>query len=214
VNTLLPRIWVQSLLKARGNVHNLYYYYFRVRVKMVTWTPPEAFGIVEEGVYRSNEMEATNFPFLSTLKLKNILLLSPEGPNREVLAFLKSENINLVHVGHSTLLKSNIAAWRPISEELIKEGVEFTLDRDNYPLMIMCTTGVHETGTLIGCLRKLMRWNLNSIVVEYRAYAGNRSRYINEQFVELFDLDLITLPPSKQLPSWLPNFPSTLLASP
>jgi hypothetical protein len=36
---------------------------------------------------------------------------------------------------------------------------------------------------------------------QYRAYAGSKARYLNEQFIELFDLDLVTLP--QQLPDWL-----------
>ena len=38
-------------------------------------------------------------------------------------------------------------------------------------------------------------------VWQYRAYAGSKARYLNEQYIELFDLDLVTLP--KQLPLWL-----------
>ena len=49
-------------------------------------------------------------------------------------------------------------------------------------------------------MRKLQRWNFNSIITEYRSFAGARSRYNNEQFIELFDLDLVTLPP--HLPTW------------
>lgn len=52
----------------------------------------------------------------------------------------------------------------------------------------------------MGCLRRLQHWNFSSIIVEYRAYAGNKARYVNEQFIELFDVDLITLPDSP--PTW------------
>lgn len=52
----------------------------------------------------------------------------------------------------------------------------------------------------MGCLRRLQHWNFSSIIVEYRAYAGNKARYVNEQFIELFDVDWITLPES--LPPW------------
>ncbi|ORX63430.1 hypothetical protein K493DRAFT_250082, partial [Basidiobolus meristosporus CBS 931.73] len=34
----------------------------------------------------------------------------------------------------------------------------------------------------------------------YRSYSGNKARYINEQFIELFDMDLVTLP--AELPEW------------
>ncbi|KAF9932280.1 hypothetical protein FBU30_008575 [Linnemannia zychae] len=90
--------------------------------------------------------------------------------------------------------------WKPLSEELIKEGLEMVLDVKNYPIMVMDTSGIHEIGTFMGCLRRLQHWNLSSIIVEYRAYAGNKARYVNEQFIELFDIDWITLPAN--LPNW------------
>lgn len=55
-------------------------------------------------------------------------------------------------------------------------------------------------GTLVGCLRRLQNWNLNSIVNEYRSFAASKTRYLSEQFLELFDVDLVTLP--EYLPQW------------
>lgn len=67
---------------------------------------------------------------------------------------------------------------------------------------------------MIGCLRKLQHWSLTSILSEvklfknfnkkkkYILYAGKKSRYSNEQCIELFDVDLVTLPPKKYLPEW------------
>ncbi len=43
----------------------------------------------------------------------------------------------------------------------------------------------------MACLRKLQRWNLTSIFDEYRRFTKNVSRVQNEQFIELFDIDLI-----------------------
>lgn len=45
----------------------------------------------------------------------------------------------------------------------------------------MCNQGRHRTGTVIGCLRKLQRWNLASIFEEYRRHAGAKVRVLNEQ---------------------------------
>jgi len=56
-------------------------------------------------------------------------------------------------------------------------------------------------GTVIGCLRKLQRWNLTSIFEEYRRYAGPKVRLLNEQFIELFDTYLVRIPP--QYVKWL-----------
>jgi hypothetical protein len=45
----------------------------------------------------------------------------------------------------------------------------------------MCTLGRHRTGTLIGCLRKLQRWALSSILEEYRRHAGAKFNLLSEQ---------------------------------
>ena len=45
------------------------------------------------------------------------------------------------------------------------------------------------------------RWNLTSILEEYRRYAGQKVRLLNEQFMELFDTDLISVPPDA--PEWM-----------
>ncbi|KXS09319.1 protein-tyrosine phosphatase [Gonapodya prolifera JEL478] len=155
------------------------------------FTPPESFGVVERGIYRSNTLHPLNFPFVKNLNLRTAVMLSPEVPMRSVTNFFEDSGIRFVHLGQ---------AWKPNLEELMKEGLELILDKKNQPVMVMCTSGVHETGTLMGCLRKLQGWNFNSIVVEYHSFAGSKARFVNEQFIELFDLDLVTFP--LDLPNW------------
>lgn len=53
----------------------------------------------------------------------------------------------------------------------------------------------------MGCLRKLQRWTISSIFEEYRRYAGSKVRQMNEQFIELFDIDLVHVPQNG--PKWL-----------
>ncbi|KAJ3315338.1 hypothetical protein HDV04_003731 [Boothiomyces sp. JEL0838] len=142
---------------------------------------PEAYAIVEKNVYRSAAIQQSSFSFYKNLK--TILLLSPELPNKSLLQYsqgkLMIENkINLIHLQQP--FKSN--SWRPVSEELVKEGLEITLNADNHPLLVMCTSGILETGCL------------------YRSFAGNKARYLVEQFIELFDTELVVLP--SNLPSW------------
>ncbi|CAO3660835.1 unnamed protein product [Rhizopus stolonifer] len=162
--------------------------------------PPEQFGIVEPGIYRSDMIQQIHFTFLKQFGFKTLIMLSPELPNRVTNNFIEEGKINLVHVGMATWKPTQPSTWRPVSEELIKEGLELILNVETHPILIMCTSGIHETGTLVGCLRKLEHWNFSSILTEYRAYAGSKARYVNEQFIELFDLDLVTLP--LQLPLW------------
>ncbi len=60
------------------------------------WTPPEAFGIVQQGIYRSNLPQPQNFGFLKTLQLKTVLVLSPERPTRNFCLFLEECGTYLV----------------------------------------------------------------------------------------------------------------------
>ena len=121
------------------------------------------------------------------------LLLSPELPLRTTTDFLEAENITLCQLGLSVW--SPEVSWKPISDELIKEALEIVLDAANHPLMVMCSSGIHRTGVLVGCLRRMQQWALSSIISEYRMFASPKERYVNEQFIELFDTDLVNLPP-------------------
>ena len=58
-------------------------------------------------------------------------------------------------------------------------------------------------GAVVGCLRKIQGWHLSSIFEEYRRFAGSKVRLQNEQFIELFDTDLVTIPANP--PSWVRN---------
>eukprot|EP00126_Sphaerothecum_destruens_P008916 Sdes_comp20383_c0_seq3m14273 len=127
-------------------------------------SPPECFGIVEPGIYRSNIPHPTAFDFITQLKLKSFVILSPATPLRAVSDFFASKNIQLVHLGLKAWKPD--AGWKPVSEELMKEALEFILNSETHPVLVACTSGIHQTGTLVGCLRKLQSWNMNSILNE------------------------------------------------
>ena len=91
--------------------------------------------------------------------------------------------------------------WKPVSEEVVLTALDYILDTQNYPLYIMCNLGRHRTGTIVGCLRKLQRWNLTAVFEEYRRFSGPKVRLLNEQFIELFDTDLVRVPQNP--PEWL-----------
>ncbi|KAJ3342727.1 hypothetical protein HDU93_001299 [Gonapodya sp. JEL0774] len=98
--------------------------------KIMLLTPPDSFGVVERGVYRSNALHPLHFPFVKNLNLRTAVMLSPEVPMRSVTNFFDDSGIKFLHLGH---------AWKPNLEELIKEGLELILDKANHPMMIMCT---------------------------------------------------------------------------
>ncbi len=164
-----------------------------------TVQPPERFGVVAPQLYRSSVFHPVNFTFLSQLRLKTILHLSPEVTLRAVENFIKESNIRLVHLGIKFWKPSH--GWRPTSEELLKEALEMVLDVRNHPLMLMCTSGVHQTGTVVGCLRRIQRYSFTSIIDELRSFAfPGHTRYASENFIEFFDVDVVSLP--EKLPDW------------
>lgn len=161
-------------------------------------TPPDNFSVVEPGLYRSSLPSAGNLPYVRALRLKRVIVLSPERPVRGIANFFDNHNIQLSHTGlHGWTAQQS---WKPVSEEVVKESLEILLDRKNYPTLVCDVGGVHMVGMVIGCLRKLQNWNLNSVVNEYRSFAGAKTRYVNEQFIELFDTDLVTIP--QDPPQW------------
>mmetsp|Transcript_12635 Transcript_12635/g.38670 ORF Transcript_12635/g.38670 Transcript_12635/m.38670 type:complete len:196 (+) Transcript_12635:67-654(+) len=159
--------------------------------------PPINFGIVEEDLYRSGMPNELNFPFLEKLQLKTVIYLATEDPSQQFSNFVDDHGIELVPLG----VEGNISSWKPMSEEVVLTALNHILITTNYPLLIMDHHGRHQTGTIVGCLRKLQRWNLTAVFEEYRSFAGNKVRLLSEQFIELFDTDLVRLPPSP--PRWL-----------
>ena len=80
------------------------------------------------------------------------------------------------------------------------QALSIILDSSNYPLGVMDHLGRHRVGTVLGCLRKVQQWSLTSIFDEYRRYADSKVRLMNEQFIELFDTDLVRVPANP--PAW------------
>ncbi|PWN22132.1 putative tyrosine phosphatase family protein [Microstroma glucosiphilum] len=149
--------------------------------------PPNNFGMVEEDLYRSGSPDSINFPFLEMLGLNSLVWLAPEEPSPELLTFCNQNSISLYHLGHL----HSTSAWEPITEEVVLQALNLLVQPATYPAIVMCNQGRHRTGTVIGCLRKLQMWCLSSILEEYRRFAGPKVRVMNEQFIELFDIDLV-----------------------
>lgn len=133
-------------------------------------TPPVAFGIVEPGVYRSNVPTESNLEYLQGLGLRTALYLSPELPTRALREFFAANSIELHHLGLETWRPADDTV-QPINEELVKESLELLLDGARHPLLLLCSSGLHHTGVLVGCLRRLQQWNLTSIL-QVRLFAA------------------------------------------
>ncbi|CAI5734570.1 unnamed protein product [Peronospora destructor] len=168
---------------------------------MSYFIPPVNYGMIEEDLYRSGQPNELNFPFLERLNLRTIIYLALEEPNPQFQSFVEEQEIQLVFLGGNTRMESRRKSWEPLSEETVLAALDIILDRSNYPLYITCHLGRDRTGAVVGCLRKIQGWHLSSIFEEYRRFAGSKVRLQNEQFIELFDTDLVTIPVNP--PSWL-----------
>lgn len=161
-------------------------------------SPADHFALVEPGVYRSSLPSPNNFSHIRSLYLKHVVILSAERPMRSITTFFEENNISVSHTGRHGWTSQK--SWKPMSEEVVKESLEIVLRKDCHPILVCDVGGVHLVGMLVACLRRLQHWNLNSVVNEYRAFAGSKTRYANEQFIELFDIDLVTIPVNP--PEW------------
>uniref|UniRef100_M4C493 protein-tyrosine-phosphatase n=1 Tax=Hyaloperonospora arabidopsidis (strain Emoy2) TaxID=559515 RepID=M4C493_HYAAE len=168
---------------------------------MSYFIPPVNYGMVEEDLYRSGQPNELNFPFLERLNLRTIIYLALEEPNPQFQSFVEEQEIQLVFLGGNTRMESRRKSWEPLSEETVLAALDIILDRSNYPLYLTCHLGRDRTGAVVGCLRKIQGWHLSSIFEEYRRFAGSKVRLQNEQFIELFDTDLVTIPAKS--PSWV-----------
>ena len=167
--------------------------------------PPPNFGYVEPELYRCAIPGELNFSFLQTLHLKTAVYLSLDPPAQILAEFLKEQGIEL----RQMVGGENTNVGQRISEKLVLDALHVLLDPDAYPLVVMCNLGRHRTGTVIGCLRRLQKWSLSSIFDEFRRFTCSTSSQMHEQFIELFDTELVELPDEiERLPFKLYRHPS------
>lgn len=120
------------------------------------------------------------------------MVLSSNCIDESVSKFFEDNNIRLISIENS--VNDSLRGLFPIAEEMVTESLKIIADKQNYPMLVMCRTGRSLTGVVLACLRKLQHWSLISIFEEYRRYAGgSRLQQQHEQFIELFDTDLIPI---------------------
>ena len=152
----------------------------------MSFIPPQNFGYVEPDLYRSAIPDEMNFLFLQTLDLKTVVYLSFDAPSVILTEFFKEQGIHFVQI--------NEAEGARISHKLVLDALRVILNPDAYPVLVMCNLGRHRTGTVIGCLRRLQNWTLSSIFDEFRRFTGAKPSPVHEQFIELFDTELVEIP--------------------
>ncbi|KAK4242186.1 tyrosine phosphatase family-domain-containing protein [Achaetomium macrosporum] len=147
---------------------------------------PANFGVVVPGVYRSSFPRSEDYAFIEGLKLKTIVTLVrkdfPEGYD----AFLQKNGIRHCVFDMKGTKKEDI----PL--QTMKSILRLVLDRRNHPLLVHCNHGKHRTGCVIGVVRKLSGWDIDSIVSEYKTYAEPKARDCDVKYIMGFELSNIS----------------------
>ena len=126
------------------------------------------------------------------MNLRSVIVLSSNCIDDSSLKFFEENSIRAIYIENS--VNDSLRGLFPIAEEMVTESLKVLSEKQNYPLLVICKTGKSLTGVVMACLRKLQHWSLISIFEEYRRFAGgSRLQQQHEQFIELFDTDLIPL---------------------
>ncbi|SCW02448.1 LAFE_0F06656g1_1 [Lachancea fermentati] len=165
--------------------------------------PPLNFCPVERYLYRSGQPSPVNFPFLLNLNLRTIIWLANEEPQDTLLEFCDAHGIQLQFATINPDGGEDDNPWDGLTEHSIISALQTIVNIENYPLLVCCGMGRHRTGTVIGCLRRIMGWNLASVSEEYRRFTGSRGgRILVELLIEAFDTHLVKIDREKA-PRWL-----------
>lgn len=160
--------------------------------------PPLNFAMVMPGVYRSGYPSGMNHDFLRTLRLRTLIFLCPDDCSAENMHFYQCEGIDVFQFG----IKGNKEPFVDIPPSVVADALRVVLDVRRHPVLIHCNKGKHRTGCVVGSLRKVQGWSLTSIFEEYRRFAANKVRVLDQQFIELFDTSTVRYSRAHK-PRWL-----------
>ncbi|CAO1630315.1 unnamed protein product [Sympodiomycopsis kandeliae] len=167
--------------------------------------------------------------FLSALRLHTIIYLSPSLLPASLLKLCRDLNLSLlqwdleggkvwrVRQGAQKDEKIALHSFSRVGQQrseddligldltsMSKATLEIILNLHCSGILICDPSGLSETSLVIGCLRRMMRWNFASVCLEYRAFAPTRlSTTANHlRFIELFPLESLDLPDWPDLVPW------------
>mmetsp|Transcript_18675 Transcript_18675/g.25986 ORF Transcript_18675/g.25986 Transcript_18675/m.25986 type:complete len:518 (+) Transcript_18675:248-1801(+) len=145
--------------------------------------PPFRFESIEEGVYRGAYPTMRNFTFLSSLGLRTIISLIPEEPSTDLATFANLVGARTVWI-KTPKYKENVN----MDKDTVRSVLEEMICPENLPLYVHCIDGLHVTGLIVMCLRKLEYWSLPSIYEEFSRFVPENTVPMDEsKFLEAFD---------------------------
>ncbi|CAF9926517.1 MAG: hypothetical protein ALECFALPRED_003460 [Alectoria fallacina] len=147
------------------------------------------FGEVAPGIYRSSFPHAENLDHTASLMdeldliIFSTLVKTPHS--EEFLDYVEEKGIE--HFRIIIPAHKNPSSTIPI--EPLLDALKIILNPSNYPLLIHCNKGKHRTGCMIACYRKMNGWTDAAIITEYRTFAGDKFRPLDEAFITSFNAE-------------------------
>ncbi|UZJ52569.1 hypothetical protein CBS101457_001889 [Exobasidium rhododendri] len=168
--------------------------------------------VLTQSIYRGAFPHRRNIPFLSRLRLKTVLSLTPkplEVLDKAVADWAKSSGVSLVHVKCEKPKDDGGG----LSKEAAGEALLHLLDSRQLPLYIHCLDGQGVSTLLVAILRRVQAWSIRAIVDEISRSLGQDEEVLQYQvgFVEKFGKpDGVLLPSRRFIPDWTWTDPSPL----
>ncbi|KAL6950178.1 hypothetical protein ACO0QE_000854 [Hanseniaspora vineae] len=123
----------------------------------------------------------------------NQLEIEKNGTSPEKQANQNSDDTDAIH--NSKTLTSSIANDYSSGAEsngllllnaiVLQKIFSVLLDQSNFNCLL-----VDKSAIVVGVLRKILKWNISSIVNEYRLFAGKNRNYFSESFLELVKVNV------------------------
>lgn len=98
-------------------------------------------------------------------------------------ANIESDYAMITSTDQSPFILNDSTDLMLIKSSCLRKAFKKLLNSKNYNILL-----VDKTALIIGILRKIQKWNISSILNEYRLYAGKHSSYFAETFLELIDI--------------------------
>ncbi|SCU92547.1 LAME_0F00430g1_1 [Lachancea meyersii CBS 8951] len=180
--------------------------------------PPANFGVAEEGIYRCSKIETLNLSFLETLNLKTVIFVGGQEPSKFFREFFERSYIQwfVVRTANvsSNMAPANASGAKANSDEKVINsnqhvGPDSYELSDNDDLMIIKsyslkrtfelllntsnhnTILVDKTSIVVAVLRKIQKWNIASIINEYRLFATKNANYFAETLLEMINVRIV-----------------------
>ncbi|CAL9727957.1 protein Oca4p [Monosporozyma unispora] len=141
-------------------------------------------GILKSNSSDSNPPEnSTGNDLIPTDNLNASHQLDPLDENDEEQENMESDYTTISSTSQPSFVLNDSADLMLIKSICLRKAFKKLLNVKNYNILL-----VDKTSLIVGILRKIQKWNISSILNEYRLYSGKHSSYFAETFLELVDI--------------------------